>query len=178
MRTLQDAANPADRKLVQDVARVGWHVTMVAESGGEPAYGYTVGLFATHQRPELVVFGPPPEAIHEMLNALGTLAANGEALADGGRYELFEDGRKVAFAAFPPAEYDDYLESAVWFYEGAEFPALQVLWPDSRGKYPTDAEFDRRLRPQQPLPGRSEPILGRPGPKPGQDGARQKEDKR
>lgn len=154
MRTLAEATDPFDRKLIQDVNQVGWHVTMVREDQEGAGFAYTTGLYERYKHPELILFGPPPEAMHEMLNALGTLIVNGEAFAENDRYELFEDGRKVAFAAFPASEYDEYLGASVWFYDESEFPTLQVLWPDSRGFYPTDAEFDRRLRRQQPLPGR------------------------
>jgi hypothetical protein len=31
---------------------------------------------------------------------------------------------------------------ATWFYEGAEFPTLQAVYPDLENRFPEDANFD------------------------------------
>jgi hypothetical protein len=38
---------------------------------------------------------------------------------------------------------------ATWFYEGAEFPVLQAVYPDLENHFPEDANFD--LNFAQPL---------------------------
>ena len=38
---------------------------------------------------------------------------------------------------------------AAWFYEGAEFPVLQAVYPDLENRFPEEANFD--LHFAQPL---------------------------
>jgi len=38
---------------------------------------------------------------------------------------------------------------ALWYYDGADFPVLQAVYPDLKNRFPEDAQFDRAF--EQPL---------------------------
>jgi hypothetical protein len=38
----------------------------------------------------------------------------------------------------------------MWFYEGVDFPALQMFWPDREGRFPWDKGFPSRRESQLP----------------------------
>ena len=65
VRTLNDPGlDDNDRKLLQDVAEVGWHVVLIAEEAGTPGWAFSVGLYHTFRHPEVVVFGLPLELLY------------------------------------------------------------------------------------------------------------------
>ena len=47
--------------------------------------------------------------------------------------------------------YPEHFGYARWFYKGDDFPALQCLWPDKQGRFPSDADYSEPLRARQCL---------------------------
>lgn len=139
-----------DRRLLEDVRTVGWHVIGIEADEEGPALAYTVGLQHSFGHPELVMFGLPIDTLFGALNALG------DAIKDGGRFQAEEEtdqalgGYLVLFETVAPAHYREYLGYARWFYQGDHFAALQCVWPDAQPRYPTDPEFNTQLAGLQP----------------------------
>jgi len=66
--------------------------------------------------------------------------------------EVFEN-LSVMLVDVHPKFYREFLGTALWFYRsiGRDFPVLQIVWPDKRGRFPWDADFDERTRDRQPV---------------------------
>nr|GFD22705.1 hypothetical protein [Tanacetum cinerariifolium] len=60
-----DAA--AEDKIINDVAKYGFHVAIVPGDGYSPAFAYTIGLYETYGYPELICFGLPQDLLHSVL---------------------------------------------------------------------------------------------------------------
>ena len=43
------------------------------------------------------------------------------------------------------------MRSACWLHGGADFEALQLIWPDTAGVWPWDAAASEGFRASQPL---------------------------
>lgn len=74
-------------KVEQDIACIGW--TVVAVDGdpeiGMPWWAYTIGLTRTHQHPELVIVGLPPELMQQILNNVAFMVRDGATFTTGAR---------------------------------------------------------------------------------------------
>jgi hypothetical protein len=57
----------------------------------------------------------------------------------------------VRFVDVPQRCYPDYLGLATWAYEGNDFPAVQLVWPDKQGRWPWDATARAGFREGQPI---------------------------
>jgi hypothetical protein len=147
--------DPGDQKLLDDVSTHGWHVIRVLEDQVGPGFAYTIGLFKNYGHPEVIAFGLPPERLHGLLNLVGDDAKAGGHRGPGDVSAEFIEGYPCSFIEFPATAFREYLGYALWFYSGAPFPALQLVWPDKHGRFPWDAEVVPEVRRLQPTPGKS-----------------------
>ena len=117
------------------VALFGHAVQATRERG--TTVTYTVGL-AARGRPELVVTGKPPDAAHDLLQAV---LAGEELPAPGRRCDLLVGTAVWALPVRRPAE----LAVAARLAPG--LTALQLVWADALGRWPweTDASPQRLL---------------------------------
>ena len=119
---------------------------------GEPAFGYTIGLFGLGH-PELVVVGLGATATHALLDALAGEVVAGRALVPG---ELVEQasvrGGLVVEECPNPGEV--LLGANRWYRRPPEYsvPALQLTWSSPPGCFPWDPGWDGG-RHGQPRPG-------------------------
>ena len=136
--------NPSRRRVVADVQKHGLHIIHVAaEAGG--GWSYSIGLFHTHRHSELVIVGLPSSTAQVLLNALGARVKAGERFSSGVRDGQVLTRYPVQFVTVPESAYRDHFGFANWFYRGAAFPVLQVVWPDRSGAFPWDPSFDPSL---------------------------------
>jgi hypothetical protein len=141
-RILPHPTDDRDRKLLADIARVGWAVIGINAEEEGPAYAFSVGLFHTFSAPELLIMGLRiPTAMH-LINDIGASIRTGRRFEAGGRYEDIAEGFPVEFTAVMKRHYRDYLGYAQWFYQGVEFPVLQCVWPDKKGVFPWEPGYD------------------------------------
>jgi hypothetical protein len=67
----------------------------------------------------------------------------------GERYDAVLARYACAFEAVDRRWIPRYLAEAVAFYGAGRFPALQCLWPDRAGRYPSDRRCDPAVRATQ-----------------------------
>ena len=150
---LRSPADESDRKLLADVARVGWHIVGITEDLDPPLppYAFTVGQYYTLGSPELVVVGLPVVVASHLLNALGDAVKDGRALVCDTPLAGFLAEVPVILRPVSPTRYTAELGYAVWFYRALPrtFPCWQVFWPDQAGRYPWEADCAPAVRARQ-----------------------------
>jgi Domain of unknown function (DUF4262) len=132
----------------------GWSVQMLpaGETDDEPAFAYTIGIFANYKQAELIVVGLRLELMHAMLNTLARRIKNGETLVIGDRIEGVIEGFDVMLREVTaPGSFEEHVGYARWFYKYEEFPLFQVLWPDKKGRFPDEPGATDAFRRQQPV---------------------------
>ena len=143
-----------DAHLARVIRARRWAVQYVGpgEGPGEPAFGYTIGLFGLGH-PELVVVALPPAMTHGLLDEVAGLVADGRDLLPG---EVLaragEDGPLVVEVLPNPGEV--VLGANRFYQRPAEYsvPAYQLAWPNGDGLFPWDDGYP--CGPEcQPRPG-------------------------
>lgn len=127
----------------------GWHVVWVFNA--EPEFAYTIGLHHTFVHPEIIVFGLRREVAHGVLNAVGKDVRAGRRFASGIVSDEIIAGYEVDFRPVPKTAYEAHLGWAIWYYDGADFPALQLVYPDRDGHFPWEPEAAQDFRTSQPV---------------------------
>ena len=150
---LREPEDESDRKLLEDVNRVGWHIVGIDADAAEgtPDYAFTVGLYHSLDHPEIAIYGLPHETAMQLLNIMGVAIQSGARFSHGGTTDDVAEGVTLSFINFDPKNYQSELGYARWFYRGNDFPALQCVWPDKSGRFPWDEDLQRPLGNQQPL---------------------------
>ena len=148
---MREPKDDYERKAISDVQNHGWHVLKVMEDGEGPAFAYTVGLHHSFGHPELIIVGLSPDVGHSVLNLAGELIRRGVRYSEGVQSDDFLENRACVFRRMPESQYRNYLGWALWFYDGASFPALQMIWSDQEGRWPWDPSVDANVREVQPV---------------------------
>jgi hypothetical protein len=153
MRSFDDSLTDSERRILSDIDENGLHVVQVEDEQGEPEYAFSVGMWHSFEQAEVVVFGLPAEAAEALLEAIADDAAEGKTFVADSRHEGLLQGYPVRFLAVPKAAYAEHFPEALWAYEQAEFPMLQLVWPDKQGRWPWEAGVREGFRDAQPLLG-------------------------
>ena len=143
--------DPRAHLIHNDIARLGLHVVRMMAGEGEPAYAYSIGLQATFAQPEIIVFGLPPATMQAIIERLAAEARGGTRFVAGDRTAAALDECECAFRDVPDRFHASHLRYAFRFYGDAGFCALQCVWPDRRGRYPWERDFDEALHGVQPI---------------------------
>jgi Domain of unknown function (DUF4262) len=131
--TIRIGSDDAERKVLADVKKFGWHCLNIFEEDGKPPWTFSIGFHKTWNFPELIVIGLKREVAHSTLNIVATQLAEGTrldlALASD---ELFNDFA-CCFVEVPTPMYREYVGTARWFYGGDAFPLYQIIWLSGDG---------------------------------------------
>ena len=139
-----------EAQLLADIDRFGWCVMKIANDKG-PDFAYSVGIFRTLGHPEILMFGLPPATMHRLINDVGNRVRAGARYVAGQRTDEFLEGYDVTFRAVPPFQYAGHLGWATWFYDGEDFPALQMVYPDRDRRWPWEEGVSQVFRDVQPI---------------------------
>jgi hypothetical protein len=141
----------SEQKVIDDVAKFGWHCVHIQAEGEFVEYTFTVGLLQTYKHPELIIFGLPAMVSHQILTTAADAARSGAPLdLSQPTDELLED-YPCCFAKVPRAKYREHVGFARWYYEGDDFTLYQVIWPCRSGFYPWHPRATAEFKRAQPV---------------------------
>jgi hypothetical protein len=148
-RWRQSKLRDFNRGEIDTIEKFGCQVLCVAgEESGSLSFAYTFGLFDTSGLPEIVEVGLPHRTAFALLNEAADRLRDGAKLSQG-RHRGLLANVECEFRPVDPRWTKRLMLGATWFYEGAEVPALQAVYPDLENRFPEDANFDSRFA--QPL---------------------------
>lgn len=151
---------PDEQKLVDDVAKFGWHVMKVSSVSGEAEelpFAYTVGLQATFGWPELLCYGLATDAMAQLLNNAVDELREGAGSPEGGLIlNEVAEGFRCRLSPVAKRHHVEHLGYAIWFarYRGEDpndVACLQLLWPDREGRFPDDPACSEGTKELEPL---------------------------
>ena len=108
-------------------------------------------LWAFHDtcgKPEVITVGLKEKAAHFLLNEAANRLRSGANLTEGRHRELLE-GVECEFRPVDPKWVKQLMGWAIWYYDSAQFPVLQAVYPDLQNRFPQDPDFDEYFK--QPL---------------------------
>lgn len=139
----------AEKRIIEDVEKFGWHVGLFEPTENEPSFAYTIGLWKTYGHPEIISFGLTTKTLHEILNNAGEIVKQGNILTtDQDNLDIFETV-PAQFITVDKNRFSDYFGYCMWFNDYKDFPALQLVWTDRQGRFPWQPEFEREFDDRQ-----------------------------
>ncbi|MFN7972993.1 MAG: DUF4262 domain-containing protein [Acidobacteriota bacterium] len=143
--------DPDEQQVLDHIAEYGCHVTHVLEEGDLPPFAYSVGITRSSGAPELIVIGLKQPMAHFVVNEYNTRVRAGERFEPGQRASGFLGGFDVEFRRVDRSHYREHLGWALWLHQGIDFETLQLVYPNTSGVWPWEAESDDWFRARQPL---------------------------
>jgi len=147
-RWRQSKLREFNRGEIETIEKFGCQVLCVPGESNSLSFAYTFGLFDTCSLPEIIEVGLPHETAFALLNEAADRLRNGDKLSQG-RHAGFLANVDCEFRPVDPKWINRLMLGATWFYDGADFPVLQAVYPDLENRFPEDADFD--LNFAQPL---------------------------
>src|SRR6266550_5100333 len=137
-----------DERTISRVEEFGCSVVSVTQTKYGLGWSYTVGVFDTSVKPEIITVGLLPETAHFALNEAAKLLRAGADLTTG-RYRDLVGQVDCEFRPVDPKGVEQLMGSALWYYDGDDFPVLQAVYPDQHNRFPEDEGFDKTF--EQPV---------------------------
>jgi hypothetical protein len=137
-----------DDRTIGHIEEFGCSVVSVKRANYGLGWSYTIGIFDTCAKPELITVGLPPETAHFALNEAAKLMRAGADLTKGRHRDLVGEV-DCEFRPVDPKWITQLMGWATWYYNGTDFPVLQAVYPDLQNRFPEDSEFDKGF--EQPL---------------------------
>jgi hypothetical protein len=144
-----------DKRTISHIEEYGCSVVNVKRTEYGLGWAYTIGVFDTAGKPELITVGLLPETAHSALNAAAKLLRAGVDLTRGRHRDLVGEV-ECEFRPVDRKWVKQLMGWALWYYDGADFPVLQAVYPDLENRFPGDEGFDDRF--EQPLLQPSAPM--------------------
>jgi len=141
-------------EIINQIEAKRWHVISVSGDAEEVSFAYSVGLYTNFNHPEIIVFGISPESALRVINRIGAQVKeeNMRFIPEMYYDEILVDYR-ATFLPVPKNEYDGRFNIAAWYYDGFNFPALQLVWPDKNDLFPWEEGYSDEFAKFQPLLG-------------------------
>lgn len=142
------ALSKLDERTISQVERFGCSVVNVARTNYGLGWSYTIGIFDTCGKPEIITVGLLSETAHSALNEAAKLLRAGVDLTKGRHRELIGEV-DCEFRPVDPKWVEQLMGWARWYYDGNDFPVIQAVYPDLQNRFPEDEGFDESF--DQPL---------------------------
>jgi len=140
-----------EQKAISDIEHYGCHVIHVIGEGDLPPFSYSVGIWKSSRKPELLVVGLKQEIAHFVVNEYNRRARSGDTLKEGQILSGFLGGFDCVLHEIDRKFYLEYLGWDRWLYKGDEFPTFQLIWPNTAGIWPWQPEATDWFRKWQPM---------------------------
>lgn len=151
-----------DARISDQIRRYGVSIQMVGggqcsvpgccSPASERPFAYTIGLFGIGH-PELTVVGLDTPSSSRALNAAAKLVLDGGRIMPGVEMKVPGWAPRILPAEVPnPGEIAYNANGHYWRPAEYSVPLLQLMYPDRRGRFPTDPSYSGSRR-RQPLPG-------------------------
>jgi hypothetical protein len=85
----------------------------------------SLGMYARFHHPEIVLLGIDLDLMHRLINDAGEQIRRGHKYEPGLRYDDLLKDCDGEFRAVGLHHYRAYLGYGVWYYQGADFPAVR-----------------------------------------------------
>jgi hypothetical protein len=134
----------SEQKLVDDIARVGWHLMGVDRDANGPSFVYSIGLQVTFGHPEVIMFGLDVELMADVINTIGREIRTGRTFTEPVLYTGLIERYACKTAPVSPRFHQDYFGFALWHRhhigKHGTLEAIQCFWPDKAGLFPDEPD--------------------------------------
>lgn len=132
-----------------NIAQTGWSAMGVMGDSRGPSYNYTIGLRDLKGgMPDLFSVGLPPQITQSFFTSIVDNFKTSERPWSHGEHPLglVVGDLPMALVQVPSGFLGaHYMKAARMHYQTSEFPVLQLVWSDQRGRLPWDGDMDARM---------------------------------
>jgi len=140
--------NEEDDRTISHIEKLGCSVVQVEKTDYGLGWSYTVGVYDTSGKPEIITIGLPEKTALFALNEAAKRLRSGVDLTQG-RHRDIVGNVECEFRPVDPKWVRQLMGWALWFYGGTDFPVLQAVYPDLENRFPEEEGFNNTF--ERPL---------------------------
>ncbi len=145
-----------EQQIKSNIKKYGVHIIHVLEEDEDPNFSYTIGLYETYQKPEIIIIGLKQDLHQVLLNNIAYDYKEGREFENGKMEDDILDGYQCLLLNVDKKYYEEYLGIAMDYYTGKDFPVMQIIWPTPGNQYPFDKKAPSGFKKWQPILGKLE----------------------
>jgi len=140
---------PTDERTISQIEEHGCSVISVGrDCKEEMGWTYTIGVYDTCGKPDLITVGLPFKTAHSCLHEAVKRQREDVDLTQARQRDLIGNV-DCEFRPVDPKWVKHLMNWANWYNEGTDYPVLQAVYPDLENRFPGDEGFNQRFA--QPL---------------------------
>jgi Domain of unknown function (DUF4262) len=126
---------------IKDIEEFGYRTIYVGNDNPNDSWTYTTGVFDSFGKPELITVGLRLQTAQAALDEAIRRLRKGIDLTEERQSEIVGHV-DVEFRSVDLRWRQHLMLHTEWFYEGANVPVLQLIYPDLQNRFPGDPSFD------------------------------------
>jgi len=132
-----------NNKIAANIHEYGWHCLHIFPTTDDhEQFSYTIGFTESYGSPEIMVFGLNREKSHALLNECAQLLRSGHKFCAGVKDNSVLSGSyDVVFKPVHVQYFNEYLGTAVRYFEEKPFEAMVMFLPDKNNLFPWEHAY-------------------------------------
>lgn len=143
-----------EQKIKSDITKHGLHIIHVLAEDDLPNFSYSIGLYETYQKSEIIIIGLKQDMQQVLLNNIAYDYKQGRELESGKMHNDILDDYECLLLDIDKKNYDEYMGQAIDYYKSKDFPVMQIIWPTPSKMYPFDKDAPDGFKKWQPVLGK------------------------
>jgi hypothetical protein len=128
-------------KVADNINQHGYHITYVA-AGTEPSFCYSTGIYKSFGIPESFISSLPQNLSGELVGNYARKFKDVTVVPVDQKISDLSDRFPVYLIDVPTANLKEYALSSIRLYGDNYFKCVQLIYPDTMGKFPNDDGYD------------------------------------
>lgn len=134
----------------KSIKEFGYNLTNVFASKESPSFCYSTGIYRTFKIPEIFISSLPPGLCSQLaLNYIKSFQGK-QTIPLNEKLDYLIDRFPVYLIDAPTSKLRDYVLTSIRFYKGEDYKYLQIVFPDTMGRFPNEVgyEYDQEIMGQ------------------------------
>jgi hypothetical protein len=134
-------------KVDKSIREFGYNLTNVFASKDSPSFCYSTGIYKTFKIPEIFISSLPPGLCDQLTANYIKSFKDKQPIPLNIELDYLIDRFSVYLIEVPTLKLTDYVLTSIRFYKGEEYKYLQIIFPDTKGRFPNDIgyEYDQEI---------------------------------
>ncbi len=133
-----------NQDIADNIREYGWHCLHVFPTeDAQEMFSYSIGFEESYGGPEILIFGLEREKAHALLNECAFVLKSGHKfVAEVNDENILSGGYSVVFKKLKEEHFDNYVGTALRYYQNKRFEAFVMFLPDSKHRFPWMRGYD------------------------------------
>jgi hypothetical protein len=129
-------------KVDKSIKEYGYNLTNVFATKDSPSFCYSTGIYKNFKIPELFISSLPPGLCDQLTAKYIKSFKDKQTIPLNVKLDYLIDRFSVYLIEVPISKLSEYVLTSIRFYNGDGYKYLQIIFPDTKGRFPNETGYD------------------------------------